>query len=297
MKWAQPKECAGPYCDRKLYAVRSDARFCSDTCRQQAHRKKRADAQAPVTAVTANSPVVQGIPAVTAVTANSPVAQGIPAVTAVTANPVEGDLDAEIAELAEKIRRALWHAAALHWRSHYEQPWTPPFEDEDRPAPALIYVWQKLIDTGRAQPVTKYIRFADFHAPDVPWPGLGLDNRDADPDCQDWWTVWGIVDIYIPGVLDQARRLQRRWVEREVHRLLMEGVDIDSLFDKDGDWKSEDQEVMLIWGRKNSNYIEVPKPTFFTDDLVHKEDPWGAPDFARGWWDDPEDEDPAGSAD
>ena len=70
----------------------------------------------------------------------------------------------------------------------------------------------------------------------------------------------------------------------------MQGVDIDSLFDKDGDWKSEDRSETLSWNRKNSNYIEVSKPTFFTDDLVHKEDPTGAPDL-RGWWTVAEDED------
>ena len=189
MKWAQPKECAGPYCDRKFYPSRSDALYCGDTCRQQAHRQRKANtALAKALAVTpgqvssVTAPTEPGS-AVTDVTAKSPVT------VSVTANPVEGDLDAEIAELVEQIRRALWWSAAMRWHSHHEEPWTPPFEDDDRPVPGQIYAWQHAIDTGHVQPVTKYVLFADFDAPDLPWPGLGLDNRDVHLSYQDWWTV------------------------------------------------------------------------------------------------------------
>ena len=257
MKWAEPKECEGPYCDRKFYPTRSDARFCSDTCRQQAHRQRKAG----VTAVTANPTVAQGIPAVTAVTANSAVAERVTAVT-------DSDLDAEIAELSEQIRRALWWNAATRWRSHYEEPWTPPFEDEERPIPALVYVWQQRIDTGRVQPVTEYIPFAEFDAPDLPWPGLGLDNRYAEPGYEDWWDVWDYVDDAIPGVLDQARRLQRRWIERQVWTQI--SGQVDGLFDEDGDWKPDRDTESLRFSEYGHNTIEVPKPTFFTDDLVQE---------------------------
>lgn len=169
----------------------------------------------------------------------------------------EDDLDAEIAWLTEKIRQVLWITAAFWWHRHHNEAFTAEevSADGNESIAAMIYAWQQAIDAGQAEPVTEVPNGGDFRAPDAPWPGLGL----RDDGHEAWGAVWHWCSI----VLDEMRRLQRRCGEREVHTLVMEGVDIDDLFTEDGD------------------YIKVPKPTFFTDDLITKVDRRGAPDYAR----------------
>jgi len=53
-------------------------------------------------------------------------------------------------------------------------------------------------------------------------PGVGLDAH-----------------TYIPDVLDQVRALKRRWVERDLRAQIDEQLDIDALFDEDGDYIGE----------------------------------------------------------
>ena len=79
--------------------------------------------------------------------------------------------------------------AAAAWRSHHDNPATPPSHDEDKLTVAMAYVWQQGIDAGDAQPVTDCPAGEQFPVPDAPWPGLGLDD-----DSQSWGVLWSRLD-------------------------------------------------------------------------------------------------------
>ena len=92
-----------PWCDRKFYPSRSDALYCGDTCRQQAHRERKAGALA------VTPPSVTGKSPVTAVTDKRPVTDSPPSAvtpaprTPVTPGPRPRGIDALLAELGPLV--------------------------------------------------------------------------------------------------------------------------------------------------------------------------------------------------
>ena len=180
-------------------------------------------------------------------------------------------LDAAIADLAEQIRVELWRVAAAAWRSHHDNPATPPSHDEDKLTVAMAYVWQQGIDAGDAQPVTDCPAGEQFPVPDAPWPGLGLDD-----DSQCWGVLWSRLDDNIEGLVGKALRLERERVRYDVYGKVAKALNerIDELFDADGDWRPDDAKVKL----RRITGIVAHQPTFFVE-LVCKVDRNAPPDF------------------
>ncbi len=110
------KKCAGPYCGVTFYPSRSDARYCGNTCRQQAHRERKAASVTPPP-VTAGPPVTDSRQGVTAVTGEAAVTDAEGPVTAVTdrAESAAGEFGSGVVELHALAGRlfelANWTAA------------------------------------------------------------------------------------------------------------------------------------------------------------------------------------------
>ena len=195
---------------------------------------------------------------------------------------------------SRKAARAYGASRPRSWWWHYVEGETLTDDDDSQIYVPMAYAWQRAIDLGHAQPVTAHLLLPlDFPVPSQEWIGLGLTYENSEA----WDEVWGFGDDY-----DAQRRLERRWVEREVRQTIMpENLDelVNGLFDEDGDWLSEDQRVNLSWDQRvmsgagwngSINIMKVSKPEFFSD-LILKVDRQGAPDYASGWWNDAEGED------